>query len=84
MHGECLKSTDICQDIILACGRQKPALSVAGKQDGAAAVGTFICFLAYFFLYLYFRSPISTTVDRHLFKIYFVRLRVLKSATFFK
>lgn len=46
--------------------------------------GTFICLLAYFFLYLYFKSPTSTNVDRHLSKIYLVRLQVLKSAIFFK
>lgn len=84
MHRECLKLADTCQDIILACGRWKTALPMAGKQDGAAATGTFICLLAYFFLYSCFRSLISTNVDRHLFKVYFVRLWLLKSATFFK
>lgn len=34
------------------------------KQEQA---GAFICRLAYFFLYLYFKSPIFSTVDRYLF-----------------
>lgn len=54
----------------LDTGKMKASTSHSsvGNRLEQEQAGTFIYRLAYFFLYLYFKSPIFTPVDRYLFE----------------